>query len=136
MEWGLHASYNPTTDTIVLVYRDGTTSRDESGLTGSAAVVLDGQGAIKASEVLLNGTDSGYWTTGTACSTKTNICVGAVQDKTMYIDAASTGTTKISSIGNSGVERFNFPGIRAGYSPVTDKFYIYGNNGYVTANSQ
>ncbi len=136
VEWGLHASYNPTTNTIVVVYRDGTTSRDEGGLTGSAAIILDGQGVLKASETVLGGTGSGYWTTGTACSTKTNICVGTIQEQSVYIDAASTGSTKVSSIGSSGVSNFNFPGTRAGYSPVTDKFFLYGNNGFATAASQ
>lgn len=133
VEWGLHSSYNPTTNTIALIYREGTTSRDEGGLTGTGAVILDGQGNVKASPVSLGGTGSGYWTTGASCSMKTNLCVAAVQEKSVYIDAASTGSTKISNIGNSGAANFNFPGTRTGYSSTTDKFYFYGNNGYISA---
>ncbi len=118
------------------MFREGTSKRGGGSLTGMYAMVLDGQAGPKASQTSLGNTGDSYWTSGSACSTKNNICAGTFENKSVYVDANSSGTTKVGTVGNSGVSMFSFPSTRIAYSPVTDKFYIYGGNGYAAASGQ
>lgn len=134
VEWGISMAYNKTADSYVVTYREGSTGRMDGGLTRVYAMVLNGTGGAKASPVQLSGsTIDHYWVTGTGCSSQTNICVSTFIDQGVYVDAASTGTTKIGQVGAHGAGNFTWNGSKVAYVAATDTFTIFGAGKYISA---
>lgn len=132
VEWGLSMAYNKTANSYVVTFRQGTTGRMDGGLTNVFAMVLDANGGPKAAPVqLASGTIDHYWVTGSSCSSQTNICVSTFINQGSYVDANSTGTTKISSVGPHGAGNFTWNGSKPAYSAALDKFIIFGNGQYI-----
>jgi hypothetical protein len=136
VEWGLSVAYNKSANSYVLTYREGTTARRVGGLTRVSAMVVGADGTVQASPVSLGSTIDDYWVTGTACSTQTNVCVATFIANGVYVDAASTGTTKIGTIGAHGAGNFAWNGSKVAYIAALDKFGIFGNGQYLLAPGQ
>lgn len=128
-EWGVNVSHNPSTDRYFLGYREGGDVLKNTGSSTIKGRILGDGGAQVGDEITISTAGGGYWQTGSACSTKTNLCMSTFGGSAAYID---TATGESGNAFDAGVGAFNLPSSKVAYSPSEEVFVFFGGNGYST----
>lgn len=134
-EWYISIAFNPTTNRYVAVYGQSASPYRGGPPVSVKAHILDMDGKSLSGQLSLGNATSGmfYWQTGTACSTDTNLCMVAFKDKAVYID---TTKTDASAVGTAFTVPTGNGATKAAYSPIVQKFVLFGPSGYAIANGK
>lgn len=127
-EWRISLAFNPTTDRYIAVYGQGGAHYRNDSQDNMKMHILDADGNSVSGELDLGSAGGGgYWQSGSACSTTTNICLVTFKGQARYID---TTKTDAAAIGAS----FSLPvgggTSKPAYQLATDQFVIYGSDAY------
>jgi hypothetical protein len=134
-EWYMSLGFNASTKRYVAVYGQSGIPYRENPPIQVKAKILDINGNPLSSELDLGAASGGsfYWQTGTACSSRNNLCVVSVKDKALYIDTSQINTQAVGQM-------FALPvgggTSKVAYQPATNQFVLYGQQGYVTLRAE
>lgn len=134
-EWYISLGFNVATRRYLAVYGQSNVPYREGPQIQIKAKILDINGNPLSGELDLGPASVGgfYWQTGTACSTRNNLCLVSIKDKALYVDTAKTDS---QAIGPAFAIQLGGGTSKTAYQPTVNQFVIFGQDGYVTVRGE